>query len=321
VGPARRDVLVASLLLPVAAPARPAHKPALIGILITGAPPNPLRDALQSGLARLGYAEGKDIVFDVRYANGSKDRAAELAAELVKAPVDVIVAHYTLAVRAARDATKTIPVVMAGAGAPLETGIVASLNHPGGNVTGLADLAAELGGRRIQLLKDIIPGLARVGALGSTQDLFTKSFLRYMQEAVDGSSVSLIPVLIDSPADFAMAFATLSQAQVQAVVIQGIFNPNRDAVLAEAAKYRMPVASWDHEMTRRGGLFSLVSDQAEVLRRTASFVDRILKGAKPGDLPVEQPTAFELLVNRRAAAARGLTVPQSVLALATEVIE
>ncbi len=322
-GPTRRQLVVAAaaLLLPASARAQSEHKPARVGFLITGAPPNPVRDAVRSELTRLGYIEGKDIVYDVRYANGSAARAATLAAEFVKVPVDIIVAHYTPAVRAARDATKTIPVVMAGAGAPLETGIVTNLKHPGGNVTGCADLAAELGGRRIQLLEDIIPGLARVGALGSNQDLFTKPFLRYMQQATDESKLTLVPVLIDSPADFDRGFAKLAEAKVQAVVVQGIFNPNRKDVLAHAAKYRLPVASWDHDMTRLGGLFSLVSDQEELFRRTASFVDRILKGAKPGDLPVEQPTAFELVVNRKAAAALGLTVPQSVLALANEVVE
>jgi len=312
---------VAAATLPGVATAQQPERLRRIGVLVTGAAPNPTADALRGHLRDLGYVEGRTIAFEVRYAGGRRDRAAELAAELVRLGVDVIVTNQTPAARAAKEATTTVPVVMAGAGAPVEVGLVASLNRPGGNVTGVTDLAAELGGRRLQLLRDIIPALACVGALGSTQDLFTRPFIRYMQSAAADAGMRLEPVLVDGPAGFADAFATLAKAGAQAVVVQGIFNPNRTQVLDLAGRYRLPVVNWDRETTVAGGLFSLSGNRPEILRRTAVIVDRILKGANPAELPVEQPTTFELVVNLKTARALGITVPPSVLLSADEVIE
>jgi putative ABC transport system substrate-binding protein len=272
-------------------------------------------------LRDLGWVEGRTIAFEVRYADGRADRAAALAAELVRLGVDIIVAQQTPAARAARDASRTIPIVMAGVGAALDGGLVDSLARPGGNITGVASLAAELGGQRLQLLRDIIPGLARVGALASTHDLFTRPFLEYMESAGASAGIRIVPAMVDGPADFESAFAAMARAEVQAVVIQGIFNPNRTLSLELAARHRLPLVTWDRATTVAGGLFSLSNGQSEIYRRAAAFVDRILKGANPADLPVEQPTTFELEINLRTARALGLTVPQSVLISADEVIE
>ena len=311
----------AALASPYATTAQQPERLRRIGVLVTGAAPNPTTDALRGHLRDLGYVEGRTIAFEVRYAGGRRDRADELAAELVRLGVDIIVTNQTPAARAAKEATTTIPVVMAGAGAPVEVGLVASLSRPGGNVTGVTDLAAELGGRRLQLLRDIIPDLACVGALGSTQDLFTRPFIQYMQSAAADASIRLEPVLVDGPAGFADAFAALAKAGAQAVIVQGIFNPNRTQVLDLAGRHRLPVVNWDRETTAAGGLFSLSGNRPEILRRTAVFVDRILKGANPAELPVEQPTTFELVVNLKTARALGITIPPSVLLSADEVIE
>lgn len=322
--PQRRAVLAAALGTAAVsscpafaqAPARRAR----VALLVTGAS-HPLAAALPREMAALGYREGATVAYDVRFGEGRSDRLAELAADLVRLAPDVIVTAQTPAGRAARDATKTIPIVLGGAGAPLETGLVANLSRPGGNITGVTDLSAELGGRRLQVLKDIIPSLMRVGALASSHDLFTKPFLGYMQEGAATNGIVVQPVEIAGPAEFEGAFASFVEARAQAVVVQGIFNPARAALLALAARHRLPLVSWDEEMTQGGGLFSLASNRTDSVRRTAALIDRILKGARPGDLPVEQPTSFELVVNLRTARALGLTVPQSILVAATEVIE
>jgi putative ABC transport system substrate-binding protein len=294
---------------------------ARIGLLVTGAGPHPIADAIRGGLRSKGYAEGRDLDLEVRYGDGRRDRLTELAAELVRWPADIIIGHYTPAVRAAKEATQSIPIVMAGAGAPLETGLVASLSRPGANLTGVADLAAELGGRRVQLLHDIIPNLTRIAALASTHDLFTRPFLEYMQTAALPEKVEIMPFMAAGPADFEAAFAGMAKARVQAVVIQGIFNPNRAATLELAARFRLPVMSWDRDTTVGGGLASFSANREEIYRLTVRFVDQILKGAKPADLPVAQPTTFELEINLKTAKALGLTIPPAVLVQATEVFE
>lgn len=311
----------AAIALPSAAFGQQSERVPRIGVLVTGSPPHPIADAMRRGLCDLGRVEGRNVAFEVRYADGRSDRAAVLAAELVRLGVDVIVASQTPAARAAKEATSKIPIVMAGVGAPLEVGLVASLSRPGGNVTGITDLAAELGGRRLQLLREIIPNLACFAALGSTKDLFTRPFLQYLQTAASGQGIRFEPVTVDGPSDFEEAFAKMARAKAQAVVVQGIFNPNRTMVLGLAVKHRLPVVNWDRATTVAGGLFSLSANFSEIFRRAAIIVDMILKGAKPANLPVEQPTTFELVVNMKTAAAFGLTIPESVLVQANEVIE
>jgi putative ABC transport system substrate-binding protein len=315
--------LLGGVLTPPAggAIAQPSERLRRIGVLVTGAAPHPIVDEIRGHLRDLGYVEGRTIAYEVRYAGGRRDRAAELAAELVRLAVDVIVTSQTPAARAAKEATTTIPIVMGGVGAPLEVGLVASLNRPGGNITGVTDLAAELGGRRLQLLRDIIPSLNCVGALGSTQDLFTRPFIQYMRSAAADAGIRLEAVLVDGPAGFGDAFAAMAKAGAQAVVVQGIFNPNRGQFLELARQHRLPVVNWDRDTTVAGGLFSLSGNRADLFRRTAVIVDRVLKGANPAELPIEQPTAFTLVVNVRTARMLGLTIPPSVLLSADEVLE
>lgn len=292
-----------------------------VGVLIDGSAPHPLPDALRAGLQGLGYVEGRTITFDVRFADGQAARAAEQATGLVRSSVDVIVAHFTPAVRAAMEATRSIPIIMAPAGAPVETGLVASLSRPGGNVTGITNMAAELGGRRLQLLKDIIPSLGRVAVLASSQDPFTRPFLTYMQDAAVSGGLQLDPVMAAGPADFEAAFATMVAARAGALVIQGVFNSHRAALLALAARHRLPTMWFDRQAVVAGGLVSLSANTADIFQRVTVMVDKALKGIKPADLPVEQPAIFELVINLKAARELGLTMPQSVLYLADEVME
>lgn len=292
-----------------------------IGVLIDGASPHPLPDRLRASLTRLGYVEGQTITFDVRFANGEAARAAEQATELVRSGVDVIVAHFTPAVRAAMAATKTIPIIMSPAGAPVETGIVKSLSRPDGNVTGVTNMAAELGGRRLQLLRDMIPNLKRVAVLASSHDAFTTPFLSYMETAAKSGGIELQAAKIAGPADFESAFAKFAADKADAVVIQGVFNSQRDAILALAMRHRVPTMWFDRRAVQAGGLVSLSANTDDIFHRAAVMVDRVLKGAKPADLPVEQPSVYELLINQKTARTLGLNVPRTVLIQADEVFE
>jgi putative ABC transport system substrate-binding protein len=295
--------------------------PRRVGVLIDGSAPHLLPAALQRDLAALGFTDGREVVFDVRYADGKRDRANELAAELVRGGTDIIVAHFTPAVRAAMEATRTIPIIMAPAGAPVETGLVASLSKPGGNVTGVTNMAAELGGRRLQLLKDMLPTLDCVAVLASTQDPFTKPFLSYMQDAAKGGGLRLEPVMAEGPADFERAFAAMVAAGAGAVVIQGVFNTQRARILDLVAQHRLPTMWFDRQAVLAGGLVSLSANTADIYKRAASMTAKVLKGAKAADLPVEQPAIFELVVNLQAARAMKLSVPQAVLTQADEILE
>jgi putative ABC transport system substrate-binding protein len=321
----RRRVLCASIVVAAFSPsnawAQTSNTLRRIGVLVDGFSPNLIATVLPQKLGDLGYVEGRTIAFETLYADARQDLADQLASELVRQGVDVIVAHFTPAVRAAMKATKTIPIVMAPAGAPVEVGLVASLSHPGGNITGVTNMAAELGGRRIQLLRDLVPNLKRVAVLASTQDPFTKPFLSYMQGAASSAGISLAPVMITGRAEFEAAFETMSRSGAQAVVIQGTFNSGRATTVALAIQHRLAFMSFDHNATRIGGLISISGDTTEIFTRAASMVDRILKGADPANLPVEQPTKYELVINLKTAKALGLNVPLSMLTLADEVIE
>jgi putative tryptophan/tyrosine transport system substrate-binding protein len=295
-----------------------------IGVLISASPPHPFADAFRRGLQPLGYVEGQNIAIEWRYTGGRSDRASAFAAELVQLGVDIIVAHFTPAVRAAMVATQTIPIVMAPAGAPVQSGFIDSLAHPGGNVTGLSAMDAELGGKRLQLLRDVIPNLARVAVLVSTEPFsqpFVRPFVDDLQAAATIAGIRLVPVLVNGPNDFENAFAAIAKAEAQAVIIQGLFDPHRAIILELAAKHRLPIMSGNRETAAAGGLISYSAKFAAIYDRAALYVGRILKGAKAADLPVEQPTTFELVVNLKTAEALGLTASRSLLAQADEVIE
>jgi putative ABC transport system substrate-binding protein len=294
-----------------------------IGVLVSATPPHPFADAFRRGLRPLGYVEGENIAIEWRYTEGQSDRAAALARELVQLGVDVIVAHFTPAVRAAMVATQTIPIVMAPAGAPVQSGFVDSLAHPGGNVTGLSAMDAELGGKRLQLLRDVIPNLARVAALASSvsTDPFSRPFVDDMQAAATIAGIQLVPILVNGPNDFENAFAAMAKAEAQAVIVQGLFDPHRKIIIELAAKHRLPVMSGNRETAAAGGLISYSAKFAALYERAALYVDKILKGAKAADLPVEQPTKFEMVVNIKTTRALGLTASPLLLAEADEVIE
>jgi putative ABC transport system substrate-binding protein len=294
-----------------------------VGVLVSATPPHPFADAFRRGLQPLGYVEGENIAIEWRYTGGRSDRAAALASELVQLGVDVIVAHFTPAVRAAMVATQTIPIVMAPAGAPVQSGFVDSLAHPGGNVTGLSGMDAELGGKRLQLLREVIPNLARVGVLASSvsTDPFSRPFVDDMQAAATIAGIRLVPVLVNGPSDFENAFAAMAKAEAQAVIIQGLFDPQRVIILELAAKHRLPIMGPSRETAAAGGLISYVAKYSALYERAALYVGKLLKGAKAANLPVEQPTTFEMVVNLKTAEALGLTASPSLLAQADEVIE
>ena len=318
----RRDVLafLGACAVPAAAWAQ-QPKVIRVGVLIDGSAPHPMPDVLKATLAERGYVEGRTISYDVRYAEGQYARGEQHAADLVKSGVDIIVAHFTPSVRAAMKATTTIPIVMAPAGAPVQTKLIASLSRPGGNVTGLTNMAAELGGRRLQLLKDINPRLTRVAVLASSQDAFTTPFLSYMEEAAKSGGITLDVAKIAGPADFEQTFASFAANKADAVMIQGVFNSQRTRILELAAQHRLATMWFDRPAVQAGGLISLSANTADIYKRAAVMVDRILKGAKPADLPVEQPSIFELIINLKTARALGITIPQSVVVQADDLIE
>jgi putative ABC transport system substrate-binding protein len=306
---------------PLAVRAQQFGKTPRVGVLVSLSAPHPFAEAFRSGMRDLGYIEGRNVEFEWRYANAQFSRAVELAAELVRLQVDVIAAYHTPAVKAAMNATKTIPIVMSPAGAPLEMGLVESLARPGGTVTGLSNMEAELGGKRLDLLREVIPRLGRVAVLALKTDPFTASFVQDLQTAATRLGLHLHPVMVNGPGEFEDAFMAMSAAGDKAVIIQPNFLPQTEAIVALAAKHRLPTLSSYRDTTRAGGLISYSADHAAHFRRAAIFVDKILRGAKPAELPVEQPTKFELVINLKTAKALGLEIPPTLLARADEVIE
>jgi putative ABC transport system substrate-binding protein len=300
----------------------PANLPR-VGVLVSASPPHPFAEAFTRGLRNLGYTDGQNLVLDIRYSEGRSDRAAELAAELVGLKVDVIVAHFTQATKAAIAATRTIPIVMAPAGAPLQMGFVNSLSRPGGNVTGLSAMDAEIGGRRLQLLRELIPNLSCVAVLGTvaTTDPYSGPFVEDMRVGAIAAGVRLEPVLVSGPAEFDDAFASMQAEKVQAVVVQPFFDPHRKVLLELAAKHGLGYLSGSRDTTSAGGLVSISANFQDLYERSAVYVDKILKGSKPADLPVSQPTKFVTVINLKTASALGMTISPVLVAQADEVIE
>jgi putative ABC transport system substrate-binding protein len=310
-----------AIMWPLAAGAQQRRAIPHVGVLVAESAPHPFTEAFRSGMRELGYVEGRTIGIEWRYAEALFPRAVELATELVRLNVDVIAAHHTPAVKAAMSVTSTIPIVMSPAGAPLQTGLVKSLAHPGANVTGLSSMEAELGSKRLELLVGIIPGLRRVALLSAKTDPFTKPYVQDFENAAGPLGLQLQPVLVDGPRDFDAAFEEMSKTGAQAVVIQPLFQPQTKQIVELAGKRHLAVMSSYRDTTQAGGLISYSADHAAYFQRAAIFVDKILKGAKPGDLPVEQPTQFEFVINLKTAKALGLTIPPAVLARADEVIQ
>jgi putative tryptophan/tyrosine transport system substrate-binding protein len=307
---------------PLAANAQQPGKIPRVGVLVGASPPFPFADALRRGLQTLGYSEDRNIALEFRYTMGRSDRATELAAELVRLPVDVIVSHWTQATRATIEATKTIPIVMV-VGAPLQSGFVDSLARPGGNATGLSGMDAELGSKRLQLLRDVIPNLARVAVLGTapTTNPYSGPFVEDLRLAAGKAGLRLESMLVSGPDEFESAFADMAKAGAQAVIVQEHYDPYREILLKLAVKHQLAYMSGTRDTTVAGGLVSISANWPALYERAAFYIDKIIKGAKPADLPVEQPTKFQTALNLRTAQMLGLTLSPSVLAQIDEVIE
>jgi putative tryptophan/tyrosine transport system substrate-binding protein len=308
---------------PLAARAQQPGKLPVVGVLVSASPPHPFASAFGRGLQNLGYSEGRNIALEFRYSGGSSDRAGEIATEFVRLGVAVIVAHFTPAVRAAMGVTQTIPIVMAPAGAPLQSGFIDSLARPGGNVTGLSAMEAEIGGKRLQLLGDLIPNLTRVAVLASTPatDPFSGPFVENLRLAATRTGRRLEPILVSDPDEFESAFAAMTKVDAQAVIIQPLFDPYRAILVELATRHRLALMSSSQQTSAAGGVISISANFLELYERAALYVDKIIKGAKPADLPVEQPTKFQVVLNRKKARALGLTISPTLLAQADEVIE
>jgi putative ABC transport system substrate-binding protein len=268
-----------------------------------------------------GYEEGRNVAIEWRSAGASMDGARKHAAELVALKVDVLVVRLTPAVHAARSATSRIPIVMAGAGDPLGTGLVSNLARPGGNITGIAGLAAEVSGKRIELLQELLPGLKRIGLLTNTADPFAKPFISESEAAAAKLGVAVVRADVRKAPDVPGALRALKASGAQAVIVQGILSEPSWRAGDVAVEAGLPAVSFVPPFAASGGLMELSNSRVEIIERSASYVARILDGAKPGDLPVEQPSRFELTINLRAAKALGLTVPRSLLLRADQVIE
>jgi putative tryptophan/tyrosine transport system substrate-binding protein len=322
---------VTTLAAPLAAEAQ-AGKIYRIGVL------SPLRrpsEAFLAGfwapLAALGWVEGQNFVFEARYAEGDYDRFPAMAADIVRLQVDLIVAYGERAALAAKEATTTIPIVMAFVNSPVQLGLAASLARPGGNVTGLTDeITPEILGKQLQLLKEAVPMVSRVAILSRTVspgDAVLGRYVASMQNAYQGAAKTLGVALqtwrVQTPSDIDQAFAEMVQQRMGAVWVEdwGILRIHSRQIIDRAAQHRVPAAFGRRLYAEDGGLMAYGMDERAVPQRLAVYVDKILKGAKPGDLPIEQPTKFEFVINLKTAKALGLTIPPAVLARADEVIQ
>jgi putative ABC transport system substrate-binding protein len=289
----------------------------------TASSPNPIYDAFVQGMRELGYVENKNLAIEWRFADGKNERLAGLAAELVQLKVDVIVAAGVPPTSAAQKATSTIPIVMGNSIDPVGSGFVASLARPGGNITGLSSLIVDLSPKHFEMLRSMVPKLSRVAILVNPANSGHATILKSVQTAAQKSSVKLLPVQARNPQEIESAFSTMTRENAEAVIVanDGVFTQQQRQIAKLAAKHRLPSVTLRREYVEAGGLMSYGPSFVEQYRRAATHVDKIFKGAKPGDLPVEQPTKFELIINRKTAKALGLTIPQSLLISADKVIE
>ena len=280
-------------------------------------------DTARQGLRELGYVEGQNITLEVRWAEGRSERLPELVAELVHLKVDVLVVASTPGALAAKNATRTIPVVMLGVGDPVGSGLAASLARPGSNVTGLSLLNPEISGKRLELLKQCLPSISRVAALTNPDNPIHAVYWKETHTAAQTLGLQLQSIKTRAPEDFDEAFRAAARGRADALLAfdDALTIGYRARLIALAAKYRLPTMYGFREFPDAGGLLSYGPNLLDQYRRTATYVDRILKGARPADLPIEQPTKFELVINRRTAQALGLAIPPSVLARADQVIE
>jgi putative ABC transport system substrate-binding protein len=326
----RRREFMATLLgaaaFSVAAYAQQTGKLYRIGFLTAGASGTgntPGLPAFANGLQELGWIEGKNVVIEYRYAENRLDRLPELAAELARLNVDVIVAAGTLAPLAAKRATATIPIVMTSAGDPLGTGLVASLARPAGNITGLSLMSPEIAAKRLELLRDTIPELTRVAVIWNAANPYPAFVFKETQNAASQLKIEIQSLEVRGPDDINSALAAALQKKADALItVEDPLTQNYRKQIADfATKNRMPTMSGLREYVNDGGLLSYGPNLADLYRRAAGYVDKILKGARPVDLPVEQPAKFELVINLKTAKVLGLTIPTAMIAIADAVIE
>jgi putative ABC transport system substrate-binding protein len=322
-----RSLVGAALLVGVVttAEAQPGEKVSRIGVLgpASASAASPLVEALRHGLRDLGRVEGRNLAIEYRWAEGRLERLIDLAAELVRLDVDVIVSPGNPGPLAARHVTRTTPIVMVAAGDPVAGGLVSSLARPGGNVTGLSLMAPELGGKQVQLLKQVLPGLARIGILWNSQSLYPRLVVREAQMTATAMGIRLESLEVRGPEDFEPAFEAAVLKQVGAIIAveDPLIVRHRTWILDFAAQSRLPAIYGSRDFVETGGLMMYGADVRDLFRRAATYVDRILRGARPADLPVEQPARFELVINLRSARALGLTIPPSLLRGADQLLE
>ena len=299
-----------------------------IGFLVAGSRPANLdthffMGPFLHGMRELGYAEGRNLTIEWRFAEGNSERLPNLATELANLKVDVIVVVGTPATMASKNATTTIPLVMVNVGDPVGLGFVKSLAQPAGNITGLSQMISELGGKRLELLKEMVPRLSRVTLLINSANPNDTTVLETIQVAGQKRGIKVVPMEVRTPQEIESAFSAMPGNGADAVIVSAgaLFTQQRRQIAELAVKTRLPSISGAREYVEAGGLISYGDSRADSFRRASTYVDKILKGAKPGDLPVEQPTKFELFINRTTAKALGLKIPQSLLISADKVIE
>ena len=302
---------------PIAVRAQQTNLPKL-GILLV-ANREPFSRQFWEGLREFGYIDGQTIQVEFRSAEGKLNLLPGLAAELVRLKVDIIVASETPSVQAAKHATSEIPIVMAPSGDPVGTGLITSLARPGGNVTGLSAATAELAGKSLELIREVMPAASRVAALADPTNAFTKPFLENINLTARTFGIEIQVVMLRGTEAFDAAFAELAGKQIDAVIVQPTLP--RAPIIDLLRKHRLPAVSGNRAFADAGGLMSYAASLADRYRNAAPYVDKILKGTKPADLPVQQPTKFELVINLKAAKALGLSIPPALLGRADEVIE
>lgn len=313
---------LAAFAAPFATEAQPTAKPPRIGVLLLGTPDtDPVLPSFRAGLRDLGYLEGKDVVLEYYYADGKPDRLPDLARDLVNAKPNMLFAFGGDVAPFARAATSTIPIVMVVSVDPVQSGLVASLARPGGNITGVTFVSSDLAAKRLQLLKEMAPGLARIGVLWNPDHVDPE--YRETQAAGRALGVEIHSLEVRRPTDFERAFRTAATARVEAIIVVSsrLMSLNRQAIADLATRHRVPlVAGWGG-WPQVGALFSYGPDLDVIVRHSATYVVKVLKGARPGDIPIEQPTKFDLIINVKTAKAYGVAVPAEILARADKIIE